>query len=73
MCGERSSGRRLITLSVGSSPRVRGEEEQNEVEVRLQRFIPACAGRGCKYLHPYDSVTVHPRVCGERFFFVGEL
>ena len=50
----------------GSSPRVRGTERPDDHHRRLQRFIPARAGNGRDRLAGSNSITVHPRACGER-------
>src|SRR5690606_8235699 len=50
----------------GSSPRVRGEGPVPGRPRTLSRFIPACAGRGCRRGGTVPPGSVHPRVCGER-------
>ena len=44
VCGEQREPDRLLELTVGSSPRVRGTERLWRIFMILSRFIPACAG-----------------------------
>ena len=57
--------------TVGSSPRVRGTSWTHEMEVYLDRFIPARAGNigiaGIRFF----QFTVHPRACGEHLSIIG--
>ena len=66
MCGERVNGKRRAQFICGSSPRVRGTLERIAARVDLRRFIPACAGNAPATRLCGLSLTVHPRVCGER-------
>ena len=50
----------------GSSPRVRGTRDGHRHAALPVRFIPACAGNARRVTWATGSVTVHPRVCGER-------
>ena len=65
VCGEHLRFNNSHISSPGSSPRVRGTQQQRGKQRPSVRFIPACAGntsdRGC--CCRYDAV--HPRVCGE--------
>ena len=49
----------------GSSPRVRGTLEGTDEQLKLVRFIPACAGNTWTWTARRPTPTVHPRVCGE--------
>ncbi len=69
VCGERERLTAQECLQIGSSPRVRGTDDDNDDnndDHEGERFIPACAGNGQRHpLHGPDY-SVHPRVCGER-------
>ncbi len=65
-CGERKHPACARVKRYGSSPRLRGTED-NEGEIKeFARFIPAPAGNG--YPGGADGLPcpVHPRACGER-------
>ena len=66
VCGERDRPIHAPAQSGGSSPRVRGTRVANPWLYRKKRFIPACAGNASFVSCHAHSVTVHPRVCGER-------
>ena len=66
VCGERGFGIIRGTRFIGSSPRVRGTAAFTAFAASRLRFIPACAGNGALRPVPRASVSVHPRVCGER-------
>ena len=65
-CGERFVQPRKLTLSGGSSPRVRGTEPTEALVAPMARFIPARAGNGHDSDHNSSLDAVHPRACGER-------
>ena len=66
VCGEQDPMNPLIDADVGSSPRVRGTE-QNLMAPRIKyRFIPACAGNSISPGSRPAPAPVHPRVCGEQ-------
>ena len=74
VCGENPLAVSITSLSVGSSPRVRGKREIRGfagVEVRL---IPACAGKTCDPAAGWFGAGAHPRVCGEnrRYLLMGQ-
>ena len=50
----------------GSSPRVRGTRDHGLSRSISRRFIPACAGNAWSATRGAETLTVHPRVCGER-------
>ena len=50
----------------GSAPRVRGTRALRRDHLPRDRFSPACAGNACFAPVPETTVTVQPRVCGER-------
>ena len=66
VCGEQLVVRRLPTVSLGSSPRVRGTERQGRQQTGESRFIPACAGNRRPGIPLRRPPPVHPRVCGEQ-------
>ena len=64
--GERSSPQRARSRSAGSSPHTRGTRRRRYVPQGLHRFIPAYAGNASTRKRLMASVTVHPRIRGER-------
>ena len=66
VCGEQHS--RLIPgySSSGSSPRVRGTDDESGDRRHWRRFIPACAGNSRHSNGAAVNIAVHPRVCGEQ-------
>ena len=50
----------------GSSPRVRGTDDNERSKPYGRRFIPACAGNSDESDDESGSQPVHPRVCGEQ-------
>ena len=66
VCGERGRDRVALGVFDGSSPRVRGTRGRTPCKGRHCRFIPACAGNASNITSAGLSMTVHPRVCGER-------
>ncbi len=67
VCGERLTPFAHRIESYGSSPRVRGTPELWMRGHNKGRFIPACAGNAAAVRRTSRSITVHPRVCGERY------
>ncbi len=66
VCGERQGFLRQPQSASGSSPRVRGTPGRGYHPRSGDRFIPACAGNASLGGAPSASLSVHPRVCGER-------
>ncbi len=66
VCGERRKVMVRLSLSIGSSPRVRGTLGVDPIHSLCGRFIPACAGNAFQENGWFLVGTVHPRVCGER-------
>ena len=65
-CGEKGQSGSAAGGSQGSSPRVRGKDTANRLQVKEERIIPAGAG---KRLHPRqrpEASADHPRGCGEK-------
>ena len=65
VCGEHMRRRDHIRPGNGSSPRVRGTWVFCLRDLRMCRFIPACAGNISGDCEQDVNATVHPRVCGE--------
>ena len=64
VCGEQNKMSRAGQVTIGSSPRVRGTEDEDEDA--HERFIPACAGNRQRRCIWMCCRPVHPRVCGEQ-------
>ena len=64
-CGEHSTTINGLPLASGSSPRLRGTRLRQQVDNRLNRFIPAPAGNTCIASAYQPGCPVHPRACGE--------
>ncbi len=69
VCGEQGKEAERKPIYYGSSPRVRGTENNFGYLVEKRRFIPACAGNRNPLPHNSASFSVHPRVCGEQLFY----
>ena len=65
VCGEHTALCRLVAVVDGSSPRLRGTQQQQVARLRSRRFIPASAGNTDGSSTRSRELTVHPRVCGE--------
>ena len=65
VCGELDGNVDFVEAKVGSSPRVRGTPNFDDLYGVLTRFIPACAGNSRAGKTLSSSLAVHPRVCGE--------
>ena len=71
-CGERDGLETTVTISSGSSPRLRGTAQRWQAVAIVYRFIPAPAGNGPSN-RPWSTFTaVHPRACGERRALYGK-
>ncbi len=66
VCGERFGDAEPVSGGSGSSPRVRGTPNRFAASPAPARFIPACAGNANSVMPRWNTLTVHPRVCGER-------
>ena len=67
VCGDRAAVCCDEAVHVGSSPRVRGQVDLIASNGSTVRFIPACAGTGDHPGLTIAALSVHPRVCGDRF------
>ena len=64
VCGGTDLGWRHFYLSLGLSPRVRGNLDKNVAALFHQGSIPACAGEPSLIPWLSGTRTVYPRVCG---------
>ena len=71
VCGELVSGAIGRSFDNGSSPRVRGTQQDTGIRSVKHRFIPACAGNSHDSANSVPLMPVHPRVCGELIFLAG--
>ena len=65
LCGEHNQSQHFSGAAHGSSPPVRGTQDDAGIEPRYTRFIPACAGNTCHGNGRRRRYPVHPRLCGE--------
>ena len=65
VCGELVAALACMSMSAGSSPRVRGTLLIARADELRQRIIPACAGNSHDRGHGERRLADHPRVCGE--------
>ena len=68
MCGEKSINQYKDLSTLGSPPRVRGEEQWAQRASPVFRITPACAGRSVDRVVQLELREDHPRVCGEKCF-----
>ena len=66
MRGERLFGSTDSIRWFGSSPHARGTLPHHQLAQRDERFIPACAGNAGDQYHFFSTISVHPRMRGER-------
>ena len=66
MRGERGPAARPATWIAGSSPHARGTPRTPTRRAPWRRFIPACAGNATASVSTTATVSVHPRMRGER-------
>ena len=67
-CGDRRSTRSIVSLSSGSSPRVRRPPLTSFNRTDSKRLIAACAETAVKATGWTRTRSVHPRACGDRTF-----
>ncbi len=65
-CGERGVDCVSHVVFLGLSPRLRGTDLLQSINVMVMRFIPAPAGNGHCEKVSYGCGAVYPRACGER-------
>ena len=66
VCGEQPGIGLRHFPGIGSSPRVRGTGTADITDLKMTRFIPACAGNRVAACRSTRFPAVHPRVCGEQ-------
>ena len=66
--GNASDPLAVTVLLTGSSPHVRGTLSLASAIPGFHRFIPACAGNARPDRMAMLTMTVHPRMCGERLW-----
>ena len=64
-CGENSTGVEVRNSEGGSSPRMRGKQPTQAVQVNSSGLIPAHAGKTDGRTLTGLAVPAHPRACGE--------
>ena len=64
VCGADATVRGWKALRWGSSPRVRGRQDENGDDFCAAGLIPACAGQTPPAGGVLPMITAHPRVCG---------
>ncbi len=64
-CGEHSKFMPSLSITDGSSPRLRGTRSVGRSQLITGRFIPAPAGNTSPAMHQSPALQVHPRACGE--------
>ena len=57
---------RVVSMAVGSSPRVRGEVSAGNTLTKTPGIIPAGAGRRPRWRRAWRPPWDHPRGCGEK-------
>ncbi len=65
-CGEQEPDISLLKPPPGSSPRMRGTDDEQEAAPWRCRFIPAHAGNSINHFARATVNAVHPRACGEQ-------
>ena len=68
MCGENTRPKHAHTTELGSSPRVRGKQDEGTFQPRRAGLIPACAGKTPSPPETFSRPPAHPRVCGENVY-----
>ena len=66
-CGENPASGLGVSISAGSSPRVRGKRWHSRHEATGRRLIPARAGKTCGGSSSPSWTWAHPRACGENW------
>ena len=70
VCGEKSMENSMNIDKQGSPPRVRGKDVVVKFHPILSGITPACAGKRRQAARRRYAGGDHPRVCGEKFFFL---
>ena len=72
-CGEQPRESYPDASVDGSSPRLRGTDQDAITDPRVVRFIPAPAGNSYDADWEDSPISVHPRACGEQHRIAGKL
>ena len=64
VCGGTSIALTLKLITIGLSPRVRGNRRYSHRHMSKRRSIPACAGEPFTSVPSGKVIKVYPRVCG---------
>ncbi len=67
-CGDKLRCSPLVSLSIGSSPRVWGQESSIITYSIDNRIIPTRVGTRCVYCVHHHSREDHPHACGDKFW-----
>ena len=70
VCGEKTASTCLAAPQTGSPPHVRGKVEGYLSSQERRRITPACAGKRFRCFMPWQIRRDHPRMCGEKVFFI---
>ena len=68
VCGENYFSDYRGHTQLGTSPRMRGKPEHQQMCWDIHRNIPAYAGKTVLYVELFQKCLEHPRVCGENNF-----
>ena len=64
VCGGTGATEDEVLTALGLSPRVRGNQRQDDIILKRSRSIPACAGEPSPTRYQVARPPVYPRVCG---------
>ena len=70
LCGEKAVKERLLKISGGSPPPMRGKGQPNTRSSVTSGITPAYAGKSRKFSRPVWVTGDHPRLCGEKRFLL---
>ena len=73
MCGEKMERIGEFTVDGGSPPRVRGKVQRNACRLFGDGITPACAGKRFYAANNTAMAGDHPRVCGEKLAYHGDV
>ena len=72
-CGENLFVEKPLEEGIGSPPRMRGKQRLGLRSVQERRITPAHAGKTVIFYGDTETVTDHPRACGENVTEVGKV
>ena len=64
-CGENFTSYKIVDVTGGSPPHLRGKQKQDSMEISLSRITPAPAGKTNFDSFQSGYLLDHPRTCGE--------